>query len=268
VLLLEILMVFDAAATSCEDVQTFVRLPSPDPRPRPTNTVVRLSAGPDTDLMIVENGVERVDVVKELVDTGTTGEPIVTLSTLEPFTPASIVEVMEAETGEPVITFVVADEPDTTPPTWDGEFIVHNSRELQFHPCLPVPTIRRHHEFEWIGLIDETWSADELFVHAEPRVEGGVPLVGDGVGTSITFGGICGPDEDRSLKGEFHRVYDVFVEDGSGNRIGPFAVDTRDHASAGCAAVELWRGSPLVLAGAVVGLRRRRRRSPDPIASG
>ena len=70
----------------------------------------------------------------------------------------------------------------------------------------------------------------------------------------------CGPDEDRSLKGDFHRVYDVFVEDGSGYRIGPFEVDSRENEeSAGCAVGTSRAGAVLVVA-AVAVVRRRPRR--------
>jgi hypothetical protein len=214
---------------------------------RPTNALIRVENQEIGEVEILENGVLRTDVVNRFRAISTT--TVLTLSTLEPFTPGATVEVRRVGSDTAFLTFTVGDAADTTPPTWDGSFVVDSDRLFQIPiPCFPVPILLRRHEFQWIGLQDDHWLPDELFVTAEPRVRGGETMVGNGV-TAHVAEGLCS-DEDDSLRREFHRVYDVFVEDGSGNRIGPFEIDTRPPDSAGCTSAPVVPVSSLLLAAA------------------
>jgi hypothetical protein len=264
----------DAHATSCGGPpEAFGTLPVSEGGPRPTNTVIRIERAELGTVVVLEDGIERLDVLEEIQPGAVFGALV--LSTSVPFESGATVEAWRidevgVEFREPLVTFVVGDEPDFEPPVWDGSYTVDNARELGFHPCLPLPTTFRTHGFRWIGLSDETWATEELLVIAVPRLESGEPVLGAGEHASVSFGGVCGPDEDASLRGDFHRVYDVFVEDGSGNRIGPFEVDTREHVSGGCSALAAARVGPTLLLIGIALVRRRHRegtpsrRSPMP----
>jgi len=209
--------------------------PLPGIAGRPTNSVVHVLGGDPGELVLFENGVQRNDLLEQNRRMG--GTSVLTLSTVADFRPGATIEVKRvgAEgTDDSQLTFVVGDEPDTTPPVWDGAFTVDSRNAWDLGTCFPIPIHEQEHDFHWIGMEDDAWQTAELLVIADPRLPAARSIVGDGNGASVARG-LC-IEQDPSLRRTFHRVYDVFVEDGSGNRTGPFEVDTREGRT-GCAVV-------------------------------
>ena len=228
---------------------------------RPPNARIRLLSLSDEPgpVVVLEDGVSRDDVNREVELHGETF--LLTLSTDHPFTPGAVVEVILPESQEaPILRFTVGAEPDETPPSWDGAFTVNNHRGhplLRSTDCEPA----RGHFFEWIDLQDNVWPVDELLVVGVADVDGGpVSFVGLGDFGSVfeSMGESCSHD-DSTLLTDFHRTYDVFVEDGSGNRIGPFEVNTR--AGCGCASSTPVAAGVWTCLVALATVRRRRVRS-------
>ncbi len=200
---------------------------------RPTNSVVHILEGEPGEHVLVENGVERKDLLEHTRVVGLTS--VLTLSTVADFHPGATVEVKRVGSEDAELTFVVGDEPDTTPPVWDGAYSVDSVNRLDWS-CFPIPLRDRSHTFTWIGIEDDAWQTGELLVIADPRLPAAESIVGNGHGASVAER-LC-EEQDPSLRRTFHRVYDVFVEDGSGNRIGPFEVDTKEER-AGCSVVPM-----------------------------
>jgi hypothetical protein len=242
-----------AAACSCFSggVQNF----SPAFVHIPTNAVIRTIGDGDAPhpREIYEDGVLRTDVVNDLAQHGRTF--VLTQIVQEPFRLGATVEVRVPE-DEPLVlegtsfTLQVLAEADHTPPDWEGLYTVDQSRTiLPFTSCGRF----RGHTFEWEGMTDDLWDASELLVIAVPHDPTHAEFVSDGI-TETIGDGACS-DDDPSLKGDFHRAYDLFVEDGSGNRIGPFEVDTRH---CGCAGLPSPAGGVALVFGAALLARRRR----------
>ena len=222
-----------AAACSCvgEHVEPF----SPGFVNVPTNAVIR-TVGEDVapkPREIYEDGVLRTDVVNELAQHGTTF--VLTQRTEKPFRLGAIVEVRaKDDVQEPGIepgasfTLEVVEEADETPPTWDGSYVVDHHRT---GPIAMTSCGRSWgHSFAWLEMTDDVWTDSELLVIAVPHDTDHAEFVGDGEAAFVGEGA-CSHD-DPTLKSDFHRTYDLFVEDGSGNRTGPFEIDTR---ACGCA---------------------------------
>jgi MYXO-CTERM domain-containing protein len=221
-----------AFACSCIGSGLVEVMPASDGVDLPPNSHVRLEylrdePGPH---VLLEDGIPRDDVIEDLE---THGEKLlVTLSTEDGFTPGALVEVFILEQEDPVVRFTVGTEPDETPPSWDGAFTVDNHRGPRLSLSSSSCARATGHVFEWIDLQDDVWPAEELVVVGIPDLDGASSFVDTADDSSVWDGGDCSHD-DSTLLTDFHGVYDVFVEDGSGNRIGPFEVDTR--AGCGCA---------------------------------
>ncbi len=251
-----VLLPSPAAACSClgESVEAF----SPAFATIPTNAVIRTvgtGVAPQPRL-IYEDGVLRKDIVSEVERHGSSF--VRTQSTETPFRLGARIEVRTSTTvSEPFVepgsslTFEVVDEADQVPPEWDGRYTVdsHRTGPIALTSC-------GHswgHAFTWDGLTDDVWDPSELLVIAVPHMPRHAEFVGNGEAAFVGQGACS--DDDATLKSAFHRTYDVFVEDGSGNRIGPFEVDTRH---CGCDGVPA-PASGLPLLGVALLARRRRR---------
>jgi hypothetical protein len=209
---------------------------SPAFRNIPTNAVIRTIGlgNPPSPREIYENGVLRTDVVNDVVQHG--ARFVLTQFTEEPFALGAVVEIRETEDvpwispqRPPTLTLEVVTEADLDPPTWDGSYKVDHKRMILPAPLAPCGAFRSH-TFEWEGMADDVWDPSELLLIAVPHDLDHAEFVSDGIGETIGDGACS--DDDPTLKSDFHRSYDVFVEDGSGNRIGPFEIDTR---ACGCA---------------------------------
>src|SRR6185295_13652329 len=97
--------------------------------------------------------------------------------------------------------------------------------------------------------------APEMVVGIIEPVRVGGPALGDGIG--VETGEYECSHNDPTLKDNFQRSYDLYLEDGSGNRSGPFRVRTSWWL--GCAHTYDARGSVLALGAALVLASRRRR---------
>jgi hypothetical protein len=234
--------------------------PHPGAVDRPSNTLVRLwYRGDDfASHQLFEDGVER-DVVQNVEQHGETF--LITLTAADPLTPGAFYEVFRPDSSSSLTHFTIGADADSTPPVWDGRYTVDNRRKtVVFNSCGPF----RFHEFEWVGLEDDAWADDELLVLGDPDVEGGESFAR--AGTTAEIGeSVCSHD-DATLIGDFHRTYELFVEDGSGNRIGPFEVDTRACGCTSAAPLSGW--SPVALVAAGLGWRRRRRPVRRSVRSG
>jgi hypothetical protein len=199
----------------------------------PTNAVIR-TLGQDVAPQpreIYEDGVLRTDVVSEVVQHGSTF--VLTQRTEEPFRLGAIVEVRVAAPDQSIeaggsFTLEVVQDADQAPPVWDGTYAVdhHRTGPIAMTSCGRSWA----HSFAWEAMSDDVWAPSELLVIAVPHEADHAEFVGDGEGAFVGQGA-CSHD-DATLKSDFHRSYDIFVEDGSGNRIGPFEIDTR---ACGCA---------------------------------
>jgi hypothetical protein len=183
----------------------------------PTNAFFNLD-GVLGIIYVLRNG---EDVEYERVDEG--NDRGIQLRPIEEPDPGDVIEVWIPQSTDPVMagTWTIGDGPDHDPPQWDGKYavdtIVNREDACGFAEHSHYITFRDVSDGFGLDLVRSEAISIGEFVSDD--------RLGDGTGFDVRWDA-CVID-DLSMYGDFHRRYEVTLEDAAGNTTGPFVVGTR-----------------------------------------
>jgi hypothetical protein len=168
-------------------------------------------------IYVLRNG---EDVEYERLDDG--DDRGIKLRPIEEPEPGDIIEVWIPQSTDPAMagTWTVGDGPDHDPPQWDGKYavdtIVNREDDCGFAEHSHYITFRDVSDDLGLDLVRSEVRGIGEFIRDD--------YDGKGTGFDVRWDA-CGYD-DLSLYDEFHRAYEVTLEDAAGNTTGPFVVRT------------------------------------------